>query len=497
MTSTKSASSTPATLRAAVYCRISKDRTGEGQGVERQREACLDLARSRGWTVDPAHVYTENDTSATTGKRKHYAAMIAAAESGRFDVIVSWHVDRLTRKLTELEELIALSERSGVTIATVSGDLDLTTDAGRLVGRILASVARGEVERKGARQRAANEQRASQGKPPHTGRAFGYNLDGTPHLTEAEAVRDLFAQFVSGAGTQVLATRLSERGFTNTHGRPWTRTGVRQLLDNPRYIAERWTLRTGRDGRRVREYVGPGAWEALVDEPTFRAAASILTDPARKAAGREGNARKFFGAGTYRCGVCETPMKTAYGSIGKGTGNTIKYRKYQCPSFHVSRRADYIDSYVEQVIAARLCDPKLSGAMHSEHDADLVRSLRDEASGLRARSDSLAADLADGLLTARQVKVASDRIGARLSDVESQLAELGSQTALGQVLTAADPGAAWLALDDVNQRAAVVDALAEVRLMPAPRGRRPSDNNPEKVAAFAAMIASTVVIDWR
>jgi len=97
--------------RAAIYCRISRDATGSGAGVDRQRDACLKLAADRGWTVESQHIYVENDTSATKGKRPVYAKMMQAAESGAVDVIVAWHVDRLTRKLPELEHLITLSER--------------------------------------------------------------------------------------------------------------------------------------------------------------------------------------------------------------------------------------------------------------------------------------------------------------------------------------------------------------------------------------------------
>jgi DNA invertase Pin-like site-specific DNA recombinase len=71
--------------------------------------------------------------------------VLQLAEDREVDVIVGWHVDRLTRTLTELEHLIELSQRTDVRVAAVSGDLDLTSDAVRLVGRILACVARGEV----------------------------------------------------------------------------------------------------------------------------------------------------------------------------------------------------------------------------------------------------------------------------------------------------------------------------------------------------------------
>src|SRR2546426_865899 len=52
---------------AAVYCRISKDRTDAGLGVERQRGDCQGLADRLGWTV--SDVYLDNDLSAYTPTR--------------------------------------------------------------------------------------------------------------------------------------------------------------------------------------------------------------------------------------------------------------------------------------------------------------------------------------------------------------------------------------------------------------------------------------------
>jgi DNA invertase Pin-like site-specific DNA recombinase len=38
-------------IRAAIYARISYDPDARAVGVDRQREDCLRLAASRGWTV--------------------------------------------------------------------------------------------------------------------------------------------------------------------------------------------------------------------------------------------------------------------------------------------------------------------------------------------------------------------------------------------------------------------------------------------------------------
>jgi DNA invertase Pin-like site-specific DNA recombinase len=78
-------------------------------------------------------------------------------DSRRIDAVVVWHIDRLLRKMTDLEQVKELVEKTGVQLVTVSGDIRLDTDQGRMVGRIMASVARGEVERKSAR--------AAPGKP--------------------------------------------------------------------------------------------------------------------------------------------------------------------------------------------------------------------------------------------------------------------------------------------------------------------------------------------
>ena len=49
-------------------------------------------------------------------------------------------------------------------------------------------------------QKFSNEQRAKMGRPPHTGRAFGYNIDGTVRENKAVLVRDMFSRFAAGSG---------------------------------------------------------------------------------------------------------------------------------------------------------------------------------------------------------------------------------------------------------------------------------------------------------
>lgn len=47
----------------------------------------------------------------------------------------------------------------------------------------------------------------------------------TPHLEEAEILRDLVRRFLSGETQDSLIRDLNNRGITTSYGKPWTRAG--------------------------------------------------------------------------------------------------------------------------------------------------------------------------------------------------------------------------------------------------------------------------------
>jgi site-specific DNA recombinase len=110
-------------------------------------------------------------------------------------------------------------------------------------------------------------------------------------------------------------------------------------------------------------------------------------------------------------------------------------------------------------------------------------ALRDEAAGVRGRLDALAGEFADGTLTASQLRIATERLRARLAALEAQIADAGRVDLLGSVVQADDVQAAWNGLS-TDRRRAVVDALMIVRLHPVGRGVR-------------TFRADTVEIEWK
>ncbi|MDQ5874696.1 MAG: recombinase family protein, partial [Actinomycetota bacterium] len=132
--------------------------------MERQEADCRALAESRGWDV--AEVYVDNDLSAYSGKpRPAYKRLLADLSSGSIDAVVTWHLDRLHRSPTELEHFFEVCDRAGLkSMATVTGDVDLSTDDGRFHARIMGAVARKSSDDSSRRLKRKFESLAQEGR---------------------------------------------------------------------------------------------------------------------------------------------------------------------------------------------------------------------------------------------------------------------------------------------------------------------------------------------
>jgi site-specific DNA recombinase len=391
--------------------------------------------------------------------------MLEAIEAGDADMLVAWHVDRLTRKLTDLEHLIEVAQSTGLRIATVTGDLDLSTDAGRLVGRILASVARGEVERKGARQKRAQQQAAQQGRPAGGRRAFGYSRDGTT-VNEAEAryVREAFSEVLTGASLKSIAKQWNDAGLVTTAGNPWRHDNVRGVLRNPRYAG----LRAYRGA-----VVGPATWKPLVDEETHAAALALLSLPERRTT--TSTARKYLLPGLALCWKCGSDVATGHTRHGR--------RVYVCRAQKcISRKADPVDELVEAVMLERLSRPDAADLLTVHAGPDLAVK-RGQVQAIRERLDDLATGLEEGVLTLTAVRRSSDRLRAEQTKIEAEINDSTHADVLTSLVAAPDVRKAWEAAD-LQQKRGAIEALMTITLLKPERGQRDFD-------------PASVLIEWK
>jgi DNA invertase Pin-like site-specific DNA recombinase len=444
--------------RTIIYTRISKDKAGDEHGVANQLADCERYAAERGWNV--THRITDNDLSASNGKhRPGFDEVMATVDTGQVDIVLCWAVDRFVRRIADLESVIGRFQATGARLAAVTGDLDLGNDAGRMVARMLSVIAQGEVERKSARQRLAAQEAARNGKR-WTGcpRPFGWEDDHlTPRPAEAEAITWAADALLGGATVSAVMREWNARGLvTPQGGKPFTRQSVTTILRNPRLA--------GLNAYRG-EITGPGDWQTVLSEATWRAVAALLEDPARKPP--RGVRTLLGGLARCRCG------NTVIGTV-QATGR----HAYRCnpatregrPGPHCQQVAAPVDDYVDRVIVERLSRPDAVDLITPPATVDAA-ALRTEAASIRRNLDALAADRALGLVSRSQMLAANEAGDHRLAEITAELTASVSAGPLGPFAAAESARKVWDSLDTSRKRA-VIATLAEVTLRPAGRGAR-------------------------
>jgi site-specific DNA recombinase len=466
----------------AKYLRMSKDFRGDGLGVERQDEITdqyLDYRQLGGQVVD-----TYKDTvSATSGKPRHdYIRLVRDVMSGRINTIVCVDLDRLVRLNDQLEDLIKIAEQLGhLYVLTGTGWMDLANEDDQLTARIRATVASHEVKKKATRQRRASAQQLDMGKPPGR-RAFGYQPLGMElHPTEANAVRQGYEHVMAGGSLTSIARSWNAAGHRTAFGKAateWRGETVRKVLLNPRNAA----IRTF-----YGEEVGPGTWPAIVDEPTFRLVAAILTDPGRMTSGGS-TSKKYLGGGLYRCGVCGSDVKSDWRQKPDGSSRS---RVYYCRATkHLTRVADPVDTFVNDVVEERLSRPDLGDAVLA--DIPELGELGTKAKKIQAAMKEVRDAFGDGDLTRAEMKEQLARQEAKLADVKRRqdalLADLFADTALKKVSEADDPVAYYRSCD-VEAQQRIVRSLFTITLEKARPGIKVFD--PRTVRIEPRQLAAT------
>ncbi|SFU07178.1 Recombinase [Geodermatophilus amargosae] len=431
---------------------------------------CADVVARHGWRL--VGTYVDNDVSAYSGKpRPQYTALMEAVGTGQVDVIVAWDPDRLHRSPAELERFITVVERAGTDVTTVqAGQWDLSTASGKLIARMLGSIARHESDHKSERVRRALQQRAESGRS-HGRHAYGWNRQHAPDGSvrevvvpeEAAVVRRIADALLSGESLRGVTAALNADEVPSPTGGPWTKNKVRGVALRPRNAG----LRVHRG-----EIVGDGAWEAILSRDSWEQLRAVLTDPGRRTS--TGSAAAHLLSGIGRCGVCGAALRVA---INRGVP------AYRCSvNAHVSRRKDDLDQLATELVIARLSASDAGEVLTATDDPDRSTALA-EADQLRARLDEAADQYADGLIDGRMLERITARLRPQLSEAEARSRVVDSTPLLDGLVGMPDVRAVWEGLS-LSRRRAVVDTLMTITLNRTRQGARTFD--PEAVR-----------IDWK
>lgn len=150
----------------AVYIRVSTT----GQNEAGQREAITAWLAAHGHDPAAAVWYVDKHT-ATTMARPALDALQAAIFAGQHHTVVTWRLDRLSRKQRDGVNLLANWCDAGVRVVSITQQLDLSGAVGRLIAGVLFAVAEMELEAMKERQAVGIE--AAKGRGIYKGRKPG------------------------------------------------------------------------------------------------------------------------------------------------------------------------------------------------------------------------------------------------------------------------------------------------------------------------------------
>lgn len=310
-------------MRIGIYIRVStQEQNKNGYSISEQQDRLIKYCEAKGWTV--IRVYTDGGYSGANTDRPALQDLIRDAKEGRFDAVLVYKLDRLSRSQRDTLELIEeVFLPSGVDFVSMTENFDTSTPFGMAMVGLLSVFA--QLERAQTRERVlvGLEGRAKDGKwhgSKYTPVGYDYK-NGELVINEYEAmlVREAYEQFNNRVPIYRICKEFREKGFKHHYGY-WSVSPLKKVLQNKVYLGY---INHG-------DEVYKGKHDPIIDEETFERAQRIFEER-DKANPNHKNAFKYTSAlaGLLECKHCGARYCK---QPGRMKVNGIRTNHYKCYS---------------------------------------------------------------------------------------------------------------------------------------------------------------------
>ncbi len=404
--------------RVALYIRVSTARQDqEGHSIPIQKERLIAYCKAKGWVV--AGMFVDPGHSGSSMDRPGLVNLIDGISAGKYDVVLVYKLDRLSRSQKDTLYLIEdVFMKNGVDFVSMQESFDTTTIYGRAMVGILSVFAQMERETITERTLMGRAGRAEDGLWHGGGTdPIGYDyIDGelVVNKEEARQVQAVYNLFASGYSVTEISRMMD--GYRTKHG-DWSHTStVGNVLDNPLYAG---TVHF--DG-----VTGRGRHTAIVDNETER---RVKARRARLKRAEASGDSAFLLTGMIYCASCGAryfPHKRPNGKVVYSCHSRAKKNKKMikdptCMAPHIP--VENLDAMVEakvlhlaenpsdldDIIKKRAAD---DGSSMSEGKSEEVQRLTDEIGTLM------------DLLVQNDSMVSVGEIAERISQINAERMEL-------------------------------------------------------------------------
>lgn len=430
----------------------------------KRHDAILDkLARDRGYHI--AKTYYEVVSGESIAARPEIQKMLEEVSAGAYAGVLVVDVERLARGNGADQAYISqVFQFSGTKIITPMKVYDPSNEFDEDYFEFGLFMSRREYKTINRRLIRGRDSSAAEGKYINSIAPYGYRrvkladekgFTLEPHPEEAEVVRRIFALYVRGFGTKMIANRLNDDGVPTRHGALWTYSTISNIVTNPVYmgkIRRGWSrqIKTMENGevkkhiKRAREYgtypVFEGMHPPLVSQELFLQAQEIRREkrPGPKVK-KTAQLQNAF-AGLMFCGICGKRVGRTVGAASRGA-----VPRLQCVNSRNCHNVSADYAVVERE-TIRALESWLDGYRVKVDTAgfeddiaacrEKLETLRGEAAGLRKQLDS-AYDLVErGIYTLELFCQRREKLDARLEELA------GRERALLELLGKLEEGAA-------------------------------------------------------
>ena len=330
-------------LRVAAYCRVSTNSDEQLESLEAQKSHYEKYIKTnQDWEYVGIY-YDEGISGTKKDKRLGLLQMLSDCENNKIDLIVTKSISRFARNTTDCLEMVRKLIELGVFIYFEKENINTKSMESELMLSILSSLAESESASISENNKWSIQKRFENGTfkisyPPYGYKSVNGDLSIMPE--QAEVVKYIFKEALSGKGTQKIADALNEKGIPTKRGAIWRSTTVRGILKNEKYTGDVILQKTYTDSNFNRhinkgeknKYLIQNHHEAIISHEDFEAVEKSINQRAKEK-GVERNSEKYQNRYAFSskliCSECGDVYKRRIHSTGK--------RKYVawCCSTHI------------------------------------------------------------------------------------------------------------------------------------------------------------------
>lgn len=331
--------------RVAAYTRVSSDKDAMLHSLSAQISYYSELIQKhRGWEY--VGVYADEAITGTKEIRPEFQRLLGDCRNGKIDMVITKSISRLARNTVTMLQTVRELKGLNVEVYFEKENIHSLSGDGELMLTILASFAQEESRSVSENCKWRIRKDFAEGKLVNLRFIYGYRIEkGRIEINEGEAeiVRMIFKDYISGKGCRLISKKLREMGVKKLRGGTWRPERVLDIIKNEKYtgnallqkkyVKDHLTKTLVWNKGNLPQYYAEGTHPPIIDLATFQKAQEILDRNRERYLGKKGSGKYPF-TSKIVCGICGKNYghKNSQGRISWSCSTYLKYGKNSCPS---------------------------------------------------------------------------------------------------------------------------------------------------------------------